>query len=175
MLAVSAERGGAIIGSTLAALLVYREFYACLWAGDSRIYLVRDGAIAQLTRDHTEAEELLEQGVLTPEEAARWPRRNVITRAIGVNEDPELEMVHGELRLNDTFLICSDGLTGYFGADEILAGIDGVPAQAACDQFLRQTLERGAADNVTIVIVRYRKRETTLIQAESAPHASWGK
>lgn len=169
----SEQRGGAVIGSTIASLLIYHRFFACVWSGDSRIYLIRNGAITQLTRDHTEVEDLIEQGVLTRDEALRWPRRNVITRAIGVCDEPELELVDGALTLDDTFLLCSDGLTTYFADEEILRGVEGVAAQAACDELLRQTLQRGGADNITIVVIRYKSRETTKVLSNGAPKVDW--
>ena len=82
-----------MIGCTLATLMIFEDAYACVWSGDSRVYRVRHGAIEQITRDHTEAQELIDHGTLTPEEARTWPRKNVITRAIGVFDEPELEMV----------------------------------------------------------------------------------
>ena len=152
---IASERGGIIMGATVAVLLVYERHYACVWSGDSRIYLVRGGEIAQLSRDHTEVQELIEQGVLTAEEARTWPRRNVITRAIGVHEEPELELEHGVLEPGDVFVICSDGLTNYVQDHEILECVGSHTCQDACDALVATTLERGAADNVTVLAVRY--------------------
>ena len=151
---IAAERGK-VIGSTVAILLTYEDHFACVWSGDSRIYRVRDGAIAQLSRDHTEVRDLVERGLLTPEEARTWPRRNVITRAIGVRDEPELELEHGTLAVGDVFLICSDGLTGHVEDEEILASARSGQPQEVSDALVALTLERGAADNVTVVVVRY--------------------
>nr|WP_244424790.1 protein phosphatase 2C domain-containing protein [Methylobacterium nodulans] len=150
-----AQERGTTIGSTLAALLTFEPHFACIWSGDSRVYLVRDRAIAPLSRDHTEARALVEEGVLSPEEARTWPRRNVITRAIGVRPEPELECEAGELRPGDRFVLCSDGLTGHVEDTEILAHALAEDPQAACDRLVALTLERGARDNVTVVVVRY--------------------
>jgi serine/threonine protein phosphatase PrpC len=149
------ERNGATMGSTLAVLLVHGRHFACVWAGDSRIYLIRGGHITQVSRDHTEAQDMIERGLLTAEEARTWPRRNVITRAIGVHDRPELEIDHGELESGDVFVLCSDGLTGHVRDDEILRATLSTSAQDACDTLLALTLERGASDNVTVVVVRY--------------------
>jgi serine/threonine protein phosphatase PrpC len=152
---IARQRGGGLIGSTVAVLLVYDRYYACVWSGDSRIYRARDAGIEQVTVDHTEAQELLDAGKLTPEQARTWPRRNVITRAIGVQDDPELEMTHGPLLPGDTFVLCSDGLTAHVEDGEILAcATEGEP-QRACDRLVALTLDRGAVDNVTVVVVRY--------------------
>ncbi len=91
---LSRARNGATIGTTVAVLLVRDEHYACVWAGDSRIYLIKSGAIEQLSRDHTEVEEMVAVGTLSREDAEKWPS-NVITRAVGVAEDLELEFVTG--------------------------------------------------------------------------------
>jgi len=153
------ERAGATMGSTLAVLLTHETHFACVWSGDSRIYLVRSGRITQISRDHTEAQDMIERGLLSIEEARRWPRRHVITRAIGVHDLPELELDNGELEGGDTFVLCSDGLTDHVVEHEILRATEGVQVQAACDALLALTLERGATDNVTVVIVRYHHRD----------------
>ncbi len=152
---IARERDRAAIGSTLAVVLAFAPHYACVWSGDSRVYLVRGGHITQLSRDHTEAEDLVDRGVLTREEAKRWPRRNVITRAIGVHDDPELELEYGALEHGDTFVICSDGLTAHVQDAEIRDCVTGRAPQEACDALVALTLERGAADNVTVVVARY--------------------
>jgi protein phosphatase len=148
-------RHGTIIGTTVAVLLVYEQFFACVWAGDSRLYRVRGRAIEQLSVDHTEVQELVADGKLTAEEARSWPRRNVITRAIGTYDDPELEMTDGTLEPGDIFVICSDGLTNHVEDREILALATANPPQRACDLLVGLALDRGATDNVTIVSVRF--------------------
>lgn len=161
-------RGGGIIGTTLAVLLIYETHFACVWSGDSRIYRVRAGAIAQLSRDHTEVQDLIEQGLLSPEEARSWPRRNVITRAIGVHEEPELELEHGTLSHGDVFVICSDGLTTHVDDDEILSHVAGSLCQEACEALIALTLERGATDNVTVLVLRYHAADEASVPAQSA-------
>jgi protein phosphatase len=148
---------GATMGSTLAVLLVHGRHFACVWSGDSRIYLIRGGRITQVSRDHTEAQDMIERGVLTAEEARSWPRRHVITRAIGVHDKPELEIDNGELQGGDVFVLCSDGLTDHVRDEEILREAATAGAQPACDALLALTLERGASDNVTVIVVRYRQ------------------
>lgn len=150
-------RRGATMGATLVVLLVHQRHFACLWSGDSRIYLVRGGRITQVSRDHTEVQEMVDRGVLTPDEAKQSPRRHVITHAIGVHERPELDLENGEIADGDTFLLCSDGLTEHVTDAEMLQAIAAGGAQEACDALLALTLQRGARDNVTIVIVRYRQ------------------
>jgi serine/threonine protein phosphatase PrpC len=152
---MSRSRGGAVIGTTIAILLISDEHYACVWAGDSRIYLVRHGAISQLSRDHTELEELIASGAVTLEESKNWPS-NIITHAIGVEENPELEVITGDFAADDIFVICSDGLTKHVHEHEILSYVSTGDAQTSCNALVDLTLERGAADNVTIIVVRPR-------------------
>jgi protein phosphatase len=167
--ALSRERGGGVIGATLAALLTYDGFYASVWSGDSRIYVVRGGAITQLSRDHTEVQDLVSEGVITPEEAKTWPGRNVITRAIGVFDEPELEMRSGPLAAGDSFIICSDGLTNHVEDHEIMQYANSYVAQQACDALVALTLSRGATDNVTVVIVRYQPAAAPAAPSEAEP------
>lgn len=150
----SRQNGGQTMGATVAALLVHDTGYSGLWCGDSRVYLIRDGAIRCITRDHTEVQELLDSGTITPEQAADWPRRNVITRAVGVAEHAEVEQVYGTLRDRDTFVVCSDGLTAHLDDDEIAEIARGTTSQRACDTLVAATVARGATDNVTVAVVR---------------------
>ncbi len=150
----SRRLGGVTVGSTVAALLCCEGYFACIWAGDSRVYLRRDGILTQLTTDHTEAQELMRQGILTREQALTWPRKNVITRAIGVFEEPNSEQVSGQVLPGDTFLLCSDGLTEHVTDDEIAAHLTNPIPQACCDSLVTLTLARGARDNVSVIVVR---------------------
>jgi protein phosphatase len=158
---IGRQRGGAIIGTTVTVLLAFDGYFACVWSGDSRAYMVRDGKITQLSRDHTEVQELLLSGTITPEEAKTWPGSNVITRAIGVEDVPELEMTSGPLNAGDVFVMCSDGLIRHVEDDEILQCVSANVSQEACDRLIVLTLERGALDNVTVVVVRYRPGNET--------------
>jgi protein phosphatase len=149
-----AYQRGVTMGSTIVALLIHGRFYAVAWSGDSRVYLVRGGQIRMLSADHNEARDLMNKGILTPEEARRWPRRNVITRAVGVHDDPNVEVVQGELAESDQFVLCSDGLTNHVSDADILMHLQGRGAQSACDAMVETTLARGATDNVTVVAVK---------------------
>jgi protein phosphatase len=151
---LASDRKGATIGTTVAILLAYDSYFACVWCGDSRIYRLRAGELSQLSRDHTEVQEMIEDGRLTPEQAMQWPR-NVITRAIGVRQRADLEMEQGDLLAGDVFLICSDGLTGHVADEEIKAALVDHECQLACDILIEKTLDRGAHDNVTVVAVRH--------------------
>jgi serine/threonine protein phosphatase PrpC len=144
---------GSLIGSTLAALLVYGQHYACLWSGDSRVYLLRKGDFKQISRDHSAIQELVDSGALTLEQARISPHRNVVTRAIGVSPMPELEFVQGRVFPHDRFLICSDGLYGHVEDRELHRHLEDEDPRRACDGLVSLTLDRGASDNVTVVVV----------------------
>jgi len=159
---IARERGSAIVGSTVAALLVFERHYACVWSGDSRIYLIRAAAISQLSRDHTEAQELVDRGLLNAKEAKQWPRRNVLVRALGVQDDPEFDLNQGMLESGDVFVICSDGLTAHVEDQEIRDHAEHAPAQAACDALIALALKRGGTDNVTVVVMRYQPPRTEI-------------
>jgi protein phosphatase len=163
LLEIGEARGGIVIGTTIAVFLACEGYFSCLWSGDSRVYLVRGQKISQISRDHTEVAELLAEGILTEDEARTWPRRNVITRAIGVTHDLELEIAKGVLEKNDIFILCSDGLTAHVSDREILEFSMTSCPQTACDALVALTLERGASDNVTVLIVRYAPRGPTLL------------
>jgi serine/threonine protein phosphatase PrpC len=150
---VIAERDGQMMGSTIATLMIHGGCFAALWSGDSRIYRICDGSIIQVTRDHTEARELIESGLLTVEQAKVWPRRNVITQAIGVSDDVTFDIERGDAAAGDRFVLCSDGLTNHVSDEEIRDAVLRATPQTACDDLIRKTLERGATDNVTVIVV----------------------
>ena len=158
-----------MIGCTLATLMVYEDAFACVWSGDSRVYRVRHGAIEQISRDHTEAQELIDLGTLTPEEAKTWPRKNVITRAIGVFDEPELEIQQGRIEDGDFFVICSDGLTEHVDDTEILQASTISPISKVVEHLVEKTLQRGAKDNVTVVAISCRE-VTAVMQDTTVVH-----
>jgi protein phosphatase len=146
--------GQGTVGATVVALLIDGPDYACIWAGDSRIYLLRDDVLTQQTRDHTEVQALLDSGSVTLEQAETWARKNVITRAIGVTRTPDCDVVGGRLRFGDRFILCSDGLTGHVSDVEIAAIVSTHDPQDACDRLIALTLDRGAKDNVTVIVLQ---------------------
>jgi serine/threonine protein phosphatase Stp1 len=129
------------------------EYYACLWAGDSRAYFLRKGRLHQLTHDHSLVQELVDSGAIGSEEALRHPRRNIITRALGgADETAELDKVTDRLRQGDRLLLCSDGLFKTVAEPdlgELLAEGD----DRSAERLVAAALERNADDNVTAVAV----------------------
>lgn len=151
LMRLSVERG--TMGSTVVSMLAHERHYACLWAGDSRAYLYRSGALKRLTRDHSLVQEMVDNGTLSEERARTHPRANVITRAVGAREAFEAESVFGAMHPGDRFLLCSDGLTGVVTDREIAEAMIRAPLEAAAERLLDQALARGAPDNVTLVLV----------------------
>ncbi len=148
------EAAGATIGSTVVVLLVFGDRFACLWAGDSRLYRLSRGILTQISRDHSRVQDLLDAGMITPGEAATWPERNVITRAVGVSPALDLQRVSDVARTGDVFLLCSDGLTGHLSDGEIAAILGCSNARTAAEALIAAALERGGNDNVTVVVLR---------------------
>lgn len=141
------------MGTTLVgALLLPGEAYIAN-VGDSRCYLLRDGGARQLTTDHSYVQVLVNRGEITPEEARRHPRRNVITRAVGVDSEVGCDLLRLDTRPGDRLLLCSDGLTNVLDDAELaaLSAAEADPERCA-RALLEMTLERGAPDNVTVVL-----------------------
>ena len=143
------------IGSTVVVLAAYEGQCACLWVGDSRIYRLRDGQLQQLTRDHSHVQELVDQGLISPEEAHHHPLSNVITRAVGSADELHVDEVDYPLRAGDMFLLCSDGLNKTVSDEEIarLLAHSDHNCQEAVKAFIHLALMRDASDNVTTVVV----------------------
>lgn len=145
--------GGRTMGSTVVGMAANDRLGVCLWAGDSRLYRLRDGRLDQVSRDHSEVQELLDHGLLKPEEAANHPHSNVITRAVGGAPDLHLDVTLFDILPGDTYVLCSDGLYNELEAWEISQAIDADVAGSA-DRLLQAALARGARDNVSLVLVR---------------------
>ena len=154
------RRGGrSIIASTVVALILRDGHFACLWAGDSRAYLLRAGEFGQISHDHSLVQELVDCGAITAAEAEHHPHANVITRAVGTEaETLEIDKVIGEAIAGDRFLLCSDGLSKMLGEAEIAALVAAPEGISPAEALVAATLARGANDNVTAVVVEVVRR-----------------
>jgi serine/threonine protein phosphatase PrpC len=152
--ALQVRARGGIMGTTIVALLANAREYVCLWAGDSRAYLRRDGKLTQITHDHSLVQRLVDEGRLSAGDARTHPRLNVITRAVGAAPDLTLERRRAASQTGDLFLLCSDGLSGIVGDSEINDLLAAAPLEVAADGLVELALRRGAPDNVTVVLVR---------------------
>jgi protein phosphatase/serine/threonine-protein phosphatase Stp1 len=141
------------VGATVVALILTETHFAVFWAGDSRAYLLRDGAIAMLTADHSVVGEFVAAGQMTWDEAEAHPHSNAITRAVGVEETLMLDKVRGEVAPGDRFLLCSDGLTKYAGFARLQALLAGAPIETVADRLIEHALAGGGGDNVSVIVV----------------------
>ena len=142
------------IGTTIAALLAAGRRCACLWAGDSRIYLYRAGRLRLLTRDHSHLEAARSRHVGDLDDTLIRPRANLVTRALGCEDTVELDGVTIELLDDDIFLLCSDGLSNEVSELSIEQALMPGICAMACATLVDMALERDARDNITAVVVR---------------------
>ena len=142
------------IGTTIVGLAIADGAYRCFWAGDSRAYLLRNGDIARISRDHSLVQDLIDAGMLTPDEAERHENANVITRAVGVAKDIRVDVVSGDVLPGDQFVLASDGLTRVVSDGELAAELMRNDPDRAADVLIETVLRRGAPDNVSLVLVR---------------------
>lgn len=144
-----------LMATTVVVVLARDDHFACLWAGDSRAYLLRGHALTRITRDHSLVQALLDTGEISEAEAARHPRSNVITRAVGAgSEQLELEKRTGQLQPGDRLLLCTDGLSKTLPEEllvELLSGDD----ESAAERLVTAALMAKVSDNVTAVTIDF--------------------
>ena len=155
----SKRRGDSLpMGTTVVAARVNGNRFEVAWVGDSRVYLWRDGALTQISHDHSYVQELIAQGAISAAQARSHPHRNVVTQALGVTAPDQLnvETLSGELRVGMQLLLCSDGLTEEVD-DRHIARIlahSECSAQECVDGLVAAALDGGGSDNITAVLVR---------------------
>ena len=142
-------------GSTVTALFVKNERYYILWVGDSRAYLLRNSKLTQVSRDQSQVNDLIDEGMISVEEAKNHPLSNVITRAVGVMDEVKVDVVEGDINTGDIFLLCSDGLTGELSDEEICLSLEPSSIIDSGMALMHSSLVRGAKDNVTCILVKY--------------------
>ena len=153
-LARSGGRPGQTIGTTVVGLAIADGSFRCFWLGDSRAYRLRDGEITRLSRDHSLVQNLVDAGMIKPEEAETHADASLITRAVGAAETIDPDIVSGDVRPGDQFLLASDGLTRVVRDDELAAELSRASPDEAADTLIETVLARGAPDNVSLVIVK---------------------
>lgn len=150
------EPDAKVMGTTIAALLAFRQHIVCMWVGDSRVYRLREGELLrQMTTDHSEVEEMIAEGKLDEASALDHPSANVVTRAVGGLEHVYVDLEVDELEDKDRFLICSDGLFKDLSEEEIEELLGQGSCVNACDGLLDTALSRECADNVTVIVVEF--------------------
>ena len=143
------------MGTTVSGILRVNNQIALAHIGDSRIYQLRDNVLTQVTADHTFVQRLVDSGRITAEEAAVHPRRSVLMRVLGdVDASPEIDTAVLDTRPGDRWLLCSDGLSSYVSDDKMHLALSTIAtAQSAAEKLVRDSLDQGAPDNVTVIIV----------------------
>jgi protein phosphatase len=146
------------MGTTCTALALRdgRAYFAHV--GDSRGYLLRAGAIEQITKDHSIVGEMVRSGIISDEDARHHPRRNVITRSLGAQEDTaaDVSAVPLEIQAGDVFLLCSDGLTTYLNDQDLVPVLAESPPEEACKRLVKMANDEGGRDNITVIVVAVR-------------------
>jgi serine/threonine protein phosphatase PrpC len=142
------------MGTTLVAMLEDGDSVHLANVGDSRAYLLREGELTQVTVDHTLVQELIDEGKLTPEDAERHPQRSMITRALGVDHEVEIDLFTYKLQPGDRLLLCTDGLSGVLEPNQIRNVLLRVrDSQKAADRLVAMANEGGGPDNITVIVV----------------------
>jgi serine/threonine protein phosphatase PrpC len=149
------EHEHAGMGTTLTAVYLDDDRLAVAHVGDSRAYIFRDGELSGLTQDHSLVAELVRQGKLTEEQAAEHPQRSIITRALGIEGEVEVDTWSYSMRAGDVVLLCSDGLTSMIGEQQIGGILRGeMSLDRAADQLIGAANDAGGRDNITVVLFR---------------------
>lgn len=143
-----------LIGSTVVVLIAVGGHCALLWTGDSRAYRLRSGTLQQLTRDHSQVNLLVEQGLLEPEQAESHPAANVLLRAVGAEAVLNVDIKVERLQAGDQFLLCSDGLYREVSAAQITDTLQALEPERSASELVRLACEHGCKDNVTALVVR---------------------
>ena len=145
---------GRTLGSTVVSFFIQGRVGVCLWAGDSRLYRFRNRQLHQLSQDHSQVQEQIQQGILSADEAINHPEANVITRAVGAQDDLCLDINVFSTQLGDIFLLCSDGLYNMLSDQEITETLLSGTLQESVDSLIQQSLEKGADDNISVILVK---------------------
>lgn len=143
------------MGTTMVAAVINGQDAAIVNVGDSRAYWLAEGQLQQVTRDHSWVQDMVDRGVITPGEARSHPRKNLITRAVGHQRRIRSDIFRMDLRSGDVLLFCSDGLSNLVTEQEIASVLlSGTDLSRQCADLLQKALDRGAPDNVTVLILR---------------------
>jgi len=140
-------------GAACVALMIREEVFACIWAGDCRLYRLRDRVLTPLTRDHSRVRALVEAGAISEAAARTHPEAGMVTRAIGAGTRFDPESVCGLIQRHDRLILCSDGVTCVLGDAEIRDLVAGSQAEGAAEVLVGAVLAAGAPDNVSAVVV----------------------
>lgn len=156
------------MGSTVVALVIQDRRFGVLWAGDSRVYLVRGGQLLQMSRDHTMVQDMVDRGLISEQESHGHPMGHVLARAVGVETTLQLDAIVDDVLPGDTFLLCSDGVYGMIPDPELLDLIMRTEVDRLPEVLVARCLERDAPDNVTAIVVRALEPTMLVIAPQTA-------
>lgn len=151
--------GGRTLGTTVVSLFLLDTMGACIWAGDSRAYLYRDGELSRISHDHSAVQEMIDAGVITHEQAAFHPHRNVITRAVGGSENLYPEVRVFTVKPNDWYILCSDGFYNELSEELIAENLIHATPEESVRILMEKSLANGALDNVTLIVIHVREEQ----------------
>lgn len=143
------------MGTTVVVAVLSDQMIRVVHVGDSRAYKVSSNGLIQMTRDHSVVQELVETGKLTPNEAKAHPRKNIITRALGVDETVDIDFCEDRMEPEDVVLLCTDGLTNYLETDEIFQIARSGRYYESAQQMVDLANQHGGGDNITVVAITY--------------------
>lgn len=141
------------MGTTVVACVIVENTAYVVHAGDSRLYHIHDGQVAQVTRDHSMVQNMVEKGQITATEAKVHPRKNIITRALGVNEDVEVEYDEFNIYSSDILLLCTDGLTNFVDVATMQNTVQNTSLDQIADKLVQLANNSGGGDNITAVVI----------------------
>ncbi len=144
------------MGTTCTAIALADAYLCYAHVGDSRLYLVRNGSLTCLTTDHSHVTDLVNAGIIRPQDAENHPDRHVLSRALGVGDDLQLDVSHDPIPMlaGDVLLLCTDGLWSLLHEQELLGPLENLSPTDACRELVRLAKERGAPDNITLQILK---------------------
>jgi serine/threonine protein phosphatase PrpC len=151
----SSLRSGRTTGSTVAALLAFDAHCLSVWAGDSRIYCLEDRSLSCVTRDHSEVQAMIDEGLIDPKEAARHKAANVITRAVGGSAELHLDLEMRPLQHGDRYLLCSDGLYRELSEPDLIQHLRREDVGDTCKALMGRALAGPCQDNVSAIVVEF--------------------
>lgn len=145
---------GATMGSTLVDLVIRGRVGVCFWAGDSRLYRFRKQELTQISRDHSQVEDMVQMGLISADEARHHHSSNVITRAVGVEDNLYLDLRLFDVQIGDLLLLCSDGLHGVLEPTEISEILACRDPEQSVEQLMQASMDAGAPDNVSVIVLK---------------------
>jgi protein phosphatase len=142
------------MGTTIAAAIAKNGQVCIAHVGDSRVYKINADGITQITKDHSLAQEMLDSGQITQEEFENYPKKNIITRALGIDDKVEIDFDFTEIAEDEVLLLCSDGLSGLISDNELFEIYKCTNIELLCDEYIRVANEKGGYDNITAVVMK---------------------